>query len=307
MNFLPRRECPVPGPDYGRRVALVGRPNVGKSTLLNRVLGRKLSIASRRPQTTRFWVAGCKNGPDGQIVYVDTPGLQFCRHDSLNRHLRREAIRALHDVHAAIWVVEALHWRREDEFVLGLLRDLHPPLPTLVAVNKVDQVRDKTRLLPYLERLAGHLDRCEAVPLSARTGLQVDVLERCLARLLPAPPVPCPAQEEESVNLPRTCAELLREKLLHRLGAELPYSLAVTAEEQTACGPILHLRAVVWVEREGQKRIVIGKEGTVLKEAGRQARCELEAMLGRQVNLKSWVRVRPGWSADPRAILQFCG
>ncbi len=276
------------------RVSLIGRPNVGKSTLLNYLLGETWSIASPRPQTTRHCILGVKSGPGFQLAYVDTPGLQTRYGGALNRRMRREAITALRDTQAILFMVEALRWTAGgDALVLKLVREIN--VPVLLVINKVDRVRSRERLLPYMKTLSAMHAYAEVVPVSARTGLQVDVLERCIVRHLPIgelslEPGARPLDERELV------AELLREQLLYRLGDELPYRLSVRTERIHRVAQVMHIQASIQVESEGQKRITIGHGGQLLKAAGSRARIVMERRFGQRVNLQTWVRVVRNWS-----------
>lgn len=281
---------------HSGQVALVGRPNVGKSTLLNHLLGETWSISSPRPQTTRNRVLGQKTGPGFQVTYVDTPGLQSKYGGELNRRMRREAITALHDTEVTVFLVEALCWRPEaDAQVLGVLQAADTSV--FLAINKIDRVKPKERLLPFIDQLAAMHDYAAIVPISARNGTQVDVLEE---RLLAQLPLSASALEEASPPLGerRLAAELLRAELLLRLGDELPYCLSVRVEQLARAGDTAHVHASIWVETEGQKRIVVGRGGRILKIAGSRARAQLERRWGQQVNLRSWVRVVRNWSAS---------
>jgi GTP-binding protein Era len=251
-------------------IALVGRPNVGKSTLLNRLLGQKISITSKRPQTTRHRILGIKTLSTAQFVYVDTPGLHHYEGRAMNRHMNREATRALQQVDIVVFMVEGLRWTRDDELVLEELASVK--CPVLLVVNKVDLITDKPSLLPGLQALSGKRDFEQIIPLSASSG------ERFLV------------------------AERVREKLFRKLGKELPYGITVEIERFRREQNIIHIHALIWVERQSHKSIVIGKQGRLLKEVGREARTELEPLLDSKVNLKLWVKVKEGWADDERAL-----
>ena len=280
--------------------ALLGRPNVGKSTLLNRLIGQKISITSPKPQTTRHVILGIQTLPEAQIVYVDTPGLHRQEKRAMNRYLNRAAASVLGYVDVAVLLIEALRWLEEDEDVLTRLVDF--PGPVVLAVNKVDRIADKTRLLPFLEEMARKRAFAEVVPLAALQGDNVAALERAIAGLLPVGERLFPEDQVTTVSERFLAAELVREKLTRLLREELPYALTVDIERFVEEGRLTRISAVIWVERETQKGIVIGQGGATLREAGKQAREALERLLDRKVFLQTWVKVREGWSDDERAL-----
>ncbi len=280
--------------------ALLGRPNVGKSTLLNRLIGQKLSITSPKPQTTRHVILGIQTLPDAQIVYVDTPGLHRRGRQALNRYLNRAAASVLGYVDVVVWVVEALRWTEEDEDVLHRLADFAGPV--VLAANKVDRITDKSRLLPFLRDLASRRNFSEVVPLAAINGDNVAALEQVIARLLPARDPLFPEEQMTTASERFLAAELIREKLTRLLREELPYALTVEIEHFVDEGRLTRVHALIWVERETQKGIVIGEKGAMLREVGRQARKDMERLFGRKVFLQTWVKVREGWSDDERVL-----
>ena len=280
--------------------ALLGRPNVGKSTLLNRLIGQKLSITAPKPQTTRHVILGIQTLPDAQIVYVDTPGLHRRGQRALNRHLNRAAASVLGYVDVVVWLVEALRWTEEDEDVLQRLTDFAGPV--VLAVNKVDRIPDKSRLLPFLRELAAKRSFSEVVPLAAIDGDNVAALEQVIARLLPVGDLLFPTDQITTASERFLAAELIREKLTRLLREELPYALTVEIERFADEGRLARIHAVIWVERETQKGIVIGEKGATLREVGRQAREDMERLFDRKVFLQTWVKVREGWSDDERAL-----
>ena len=280
--------------------ALLGRPNVGKSTLLNRLIGQKLSITAPKPQTTRHVILGIQTLPDAQIVYVDTPGLHRRGQRALNRHLNRAAASVLGYVDVVVWLVEALRWTEEDEDVLQRLTDFAGPV--VLAVNKVDRIADKSRLLPFLQELAAKRSFSEVVPLAAIDGDNVVALEQVIARLLPVGDLLFPTEQITTASERFLAAELIREKLTRLLREELPYALTVEIERFADEGRLARIHAVIWVERETQKGIVIGEKGATLREVGRQAREDMERLFDRKVFLQTWVKVREGWSDDERAL-----
>jgi len=290
----------MPGDYRCGYIALVGRPNTGKSTLLNRLIGQKISITSRRPQTTRHRIIGIKTLANAQLVYVDTPGLHGYSGRAMNRHMNRTASMAIRDVDVVVFLVEGLRWSPDDDLVLTELERLD--CPVILAVNKVDLIADKEILLPGLQALSDKRVFTQIIPLSARRGDNVAELESCVESLLPlgAPFFPDDQVTDRSERF--LVAERIREKLFRKLTKELPYGLSVEVEHFRRERYTLHIHALIWVERQSQKSIVIGKQGAVLREVGQQARIEIEKMLDSKVNLKLWVKVKEGWADDERAL-----
>ena len=281
-------------------VGLVGRPNTGKSTLLNRLLGQKISITSKRPQTTRHRILGIKTGKASQVIYVDTPGLHHYSGRAMNRHMNKSASRVLGDVDVVVFLVEGLRWTTDDELVLKKLAPVN--CPVVLAVNKVDLIANKEELLPTLQLLSGKRRFEQIIPISARKGDNVAKLNACVEALLPESAPFFPQHQVTDRSERFLVAERVREKLFRKLGKELPYGLTVEVEHFRREGRIVHIHALIWVERRSQKNIVIGKQGAVLKEVGRQARVEIEGLLDSKVNLKLWVKVKEGWADDERAL-----
>ncbi|HFD79319.1 MAG TPA: GTPase Era [Gammaproteobacteria bacterium] len=281
-------------------VALVGRPNVGKSTILNRLVGQKISITSRRPQTTRHRILGIKSDPQSQIVFVDTPGLHVRQPRAMNRYLNRAAADSLRDVDVVVFVVEGTRWNEDDERVLELLREVR--CPVVLAVNKVDRIDDKSRLLPHLDTLSKRFDFAELIPLSARSGDNLDRLEQAVRRLLPESPPFYPEDQVTDRSERFLAAELVREKLFRKLGEEIPYGLTVEIERFRNEGKVLHIHALIWVEKASHKPIVIGNKGERLREVGREAREDMQRAFGCKVFLQLWVKVKEGWADDERAL-----
>ncbi|TKR32946.1 GTPase Era [Luteimonas gilva] len=285
-------------------VAVIGRPNVGKSTLVNALVGAKVSITSKRPQTTRHRLLGIATFPQGQIALVDTPGLHREQGKStasaMHRWMNRAARGALEGVDAAILVVEAGRWDEEDALAFDALKQAK--VPVVLAVNQVDKLRDKTALLPYLAKAAQGRDFASVHPISALKRSGLDALVADLLKLLPEAP-PMYGEDEITDKSERFLAgEMVREQLMRQLGAELPYAATVEIERFVEEGELLRIGAVIWVERDSQKAIVIGKGGARLREVGTQARSHMESLFGRKVFLETWVRVREGWSDDEAAL-----
>ncbi|CDM41458.1 GTPase Era [Pseudomonas oleovorans] len=281
-------------------VAIVGRPNVGKSTLLNHILGQKLAITSRKPQTTRHNMLGIKTEGNVQAVYVDTPGLHKHNDKALNRYMNRSASSALKDVDVVVFVVDRTRWTDEDQLVLEKVR--HVKCPILLAVNKADRLEDKSELLPHLNWLAEQLPQAEIVPISALQGQNLDTLEKLVGERLPESEHFYPEDQITDRSSRFLAAELIREKIMRQLGAELPYQITVEIEEFKQEGRILHIHGLILVERDGQKKIIIGDKGERIKRIGADARKDMETMFDSKVMLNLWVKVKGGWSDDERAL-----
>jgi GTPase len=283
--------------------ALVGRPNVGKSTLLNALVGEKLSIVTPRPQTTRHRILGIVNLPAAQIAFVDTPGLHREARRALNRAMNRTATSALEAADVAVLVIEALRWEAGDD--LALERIARARRPAILAVNKIDRARPRERLLPFLASLAPRHEFLAVVPVSALKEDNVDDLRRTIAGHLPESPPLFPDGEVTDRGLPFRIAEMIREKLTLELNQEVPYGIAVEVEQLKEEEGQLAVDAAIWVDRDGQKPIVIGARGERLKRVGRAARLALNGLLGRRVHLNLWVKVRANWADNARALKQL--
>jgi GTP-binding protein Era len=281
-------------------IAFVGRPNVGKSTLLNRILGQKISITSRRPQTTRHRVLGIKSQPAAQLIYVDTPGIHDFSGRAMNRHMNRTASSVLQDVDVVVFLVDGLHWTADDDLVLKKLGQITSPV--ILAVNKIDLLGNREELLPRLQVLSEKYRFLHIIPISAGKGDNVGELEAAIERLLPLAPPLFPEDQVTDRSVRFLAAELVREKLFRKLGKELPYGLTVEIEQFKSDTNITHIHALIWVERKSQKYIVIGKQGRMLKEVGIEARRDIEVLIDGKVNLKLWVKVKEGWADDERAL-----
>lgn len=281
-------------------VALVGRPNVGKSTLMNHLIGQKISITSSKPQTTRHRIIGIKTEADYQAVFVDTPGLHLNAKKAVNRYMNRTAKSTLADVDLIIFVVEAGRWTEDDDNVLRQVRAAE--VPVVLAVNKIDHIKDKAELLPLLQNLGRKMDFAALVPVSALRRNNLDELEKVVAQHLPEN-APLYAEDQITDRSSRfLAAEIVREKLMRTLGQELPYELTVEIEQFKEEDGLLNIAAVIWIERDSQKPIVIGKGGSVLKKVGQLARTDMERLFDSKVYLQLWVKVKEGWSDDERAL-----
>jgi GTP-binding protein Era len=284
-------------------VALVGRPNVGKSTLMNRILGQKVSIVTAKPQTTRQRIAGIRTTPDGQVVYIDTPGIHLAAQTALNRYMNRIAHASFHEVDLILFLIEAGRWTKQDEHVARALKSVE--VPVVLVVNKVDLVPEKPRLLQFLEKEVRTERFSEVFLIAAKTGSGVDGLEE---RVMKELPFSRPFYDEDQFTDRSErflAAELIREQLMLRLHQELPYALTVEVEEFKREKGLVRIGAIVWVEKKGQKQIVIGKGGDVLKFVGSRARKALQELLDEKVFLRLWVKVSRDWSDNERALRQF--
>ncbi|MDM8568125.1 GTPase Era [Thiotrichales bacterium HSG1] len=284
-------------------VAIIGRPNVGKSTLLNHFIGQKLCITSRKPQTTRHSLLGIKTKNNNQIIYIDTPGLHNFTRNAMNRYLNRAAINSINGVDVIVWIVEVLQWTDEDSYVLKTLTA--NSVPTILAVNKVDKISNKNILLPYLQEVTAKYNFIEVFPISALKNQNLDRLETRIITLLPKGILLFPEDQITDRSERFLCAEIIREKLVRRLGAELPYRLTVQVEHFKTYRNVNHISALIWVETEGQKGIIIGKKGKILKSIGTESRTDMEAWLDHKVYLQLWVKVKRGWCDSERALQQL--
>lgn len=281
-------------------VAIVGRPNVGKSTLLNHMLQQKISITSRKPQTTRHRILGINSDDTTQCVFVDTPGLHGQYAKALNKVMNETVIKVINDVDAVLFVVERLQWSEADELVLQALEKTR--VPVLLLINKIDQLEDKTRLLPHIQKLASKRNFAEVVPVSALGGHNLDTLMELVKKYLPEGPFLFPADQVTDRSSRFLAAELIREKVTRQLGDELPYEVTVEIEKFEQIGSTLHIHGLILVDRLGQKRIIIGVDGDRLKMIGTSAREDMESAFQSKVMLNLWVKVKSGWADDERAL-----
>ncbi len=288
---------------YSGYVAVVGRPNVGKSTLINHLLGQKISITSRKPQTTRHRILGIKTQAEKQFVYVDTPGLHQHANRVLNRYMNRTALTVLHEVDVVVFMVDACRWNSQDEWILNYLQKL--TVPIILAVNKIDKIPDRKILLPYLKTVAERYSFAEIIPLSAKSGEQINILENSIGKYLPEGKAFFPEDQITDRSDQFMATEMVREKLMRFLGQELPYAITVTIDVYEEQPQITRIAAVIWVEKASQKSIVIGEAGAGLKMVGQKARLDLEKYLKKKVFLQLWVKVKSGWSNDEKSLQQL--
>ncbi|MCC5856419.1 MAG: GTPase Era [Idiomarina sp.] len=286
---------------YHGFVAIVGRPNVGKSTLLNQLLGQKVSITSKKAQTTRHRILGIETQGNFQTVYVDTPGLHKEEKRAINRLMNRAASSSIGDVELVLFVVEGTHWTEDDEMVLNKLRKAGRPAALII--NKIDQVKDKGSLLPHIQKLSQEFEFTDILPLTARSGEQMPALKNLVRKHLKEGIHYFPEDYVTDRSVRFMTAEIIREKLMRFTGEELPYSTTVEIEKfQDQPSGVTLIHALILVEREGQKRMVIGNKGSKLKTVGQEARKDIERLIENQVNLQLWVKVKSGWADDERAL-----
>ena len=287
-------------PTYCGYVAIIGRPNVGKSTLLNHILGQKLCITSRKPQTTRHTLLGIKTERAVQMIFVDTPGIHTNQERAINRVMNRSAASVIADVDLVIFVLDRFEWSEADEYVAKYLQNTKSPV--IVAVNKVDMVEDKEQLLPHLDFVATKVKAAELIPLSALRKTNLSELEEKVRSFMPENNHLYPEDQITDRSQRFLAAEIVREKITRQLGAEVPYQVTVEIEQFRVEGKVTFIDALILVERDGQKRIIIGTNGERIKKIGQQARADIESLLDSKVMLRTWVKVRSGWSDDERAL-----
>ena len=283
-------------------IAIVGRPNVGKSTLLNHILGQKISITSRKPQTTRHRIMGVETEGDYQAIYVDTPGLHIEEKRAINRLMNRAANSSLSDVNLVFFLVDGTHWTDDDEMVLNKLRKTD--FPVVLCINKVDNVQDRTDVMQHMMEVSKKMDFLDVVPISAKQGKNIDVLRKHVRNSLPKATHHFPEEYVTDRSQRFMASEIIREKLMRFTGEELPYSVTVEIErfDYNPDNDGFHINALILVERTGQKKMVIGKAGEKIKTIGREARIYMEELFGRKVYLETWVKVKSGWADDERAL-----
>ena len=281
-------------------IAIVGRPNVGKSTLLNSIMDQKISITSKKPQTTRHQLLGIKTRDQAQFLYVDTPGIHANEKKAINRYMNRNARSVIRDVDAVIFVVDRGSWNKEDELVAEALQGHSGQL--IIAINKFDLLESKNKLLPVLETLQKRFPEAEIVPVSALTTENIELLENLIVERIPYSEFYFPDDQITDRSERFMVAEIIREKLMRQLGDEVPYSASIQIDRFERTSKIVHIAATIFVEREGQKSILIGSGGSKLKRIGSDARIDIERLLDRKIMLTNWVKVKSGWSDSERAL-----
>ena len=282
-------------------IAIVGRPNVGKSTLLNKILGQKISITSRKAQTTRHRIVGIKTEGAYQEIYVDTPGLHIEEKRAINRLMNRAASSAITDVDLVIFVVDGTHWNDDDEMVLNKLRKTK--VPVVLAINKIDNIKNKDDLLPFITEISQKFNVADIVPMSAEKGNNLDAIEKIVRKSLRPGVHHFPEDYVTDRSQRFMASEIIREKLMRFMGEELPYSVTVEIEQfKVNERGTYEINGLILVERDGQKKIVIGRKGEKLKKIGTEARLDMERLFDNKVNLELWVKVKSGWADDERAL-----
>ena len=282
-------------------IAIVGRPNVGKSTLLNKILGQKISIISRKAQTTRHRIVGIKTEGVYQEIYVDTPGLHIEEKRAINRLMNRAASSAITDVDLVIFVVDGTHWNDDDEMVLNKLRKTK--VPVVLAINKIDNIKNKDDLLPFITEISQKFNFADIVPMSAEKGNNLDAIEKIVRKSLRPGVHHFPEDYVTDRSQRFMASEIIREKLMRFMGEELPYSVTVEIEQfKVNERGTYEINGLILVERDGQKKIVIGRKGEKLKKIGTEARLDMERLFDNKVHLELWVKVKSGWADDERAL-----
>ncbi len=281
-------------------VAIIGRPNVGKSTLLNSILGMKLSITSRKPQTTRHQILGVKTTDSIQVIYVDTPGIHQRRGTAINKYMNRAATSVLNDVDIILFVVQVKKWTEEDQAIIEKLQSVS--CPVLLVVNKMDKLASKNELLPLINELSSVYDFAEIIPVAALNGMNIETLEQKILPLLPENAHVYADDQITDRSMKFLASEIIREKLIRELGQELPYTTTVDIDKYIEDTDIVRIHATIYVESSGQKAIIIGKKGAKLKSIGTAARQDISKMADSKVYLNLWIKVREGWSNDERAL-----
>ena len=300
MNAFKKNEVPA---FHCGHVTILGRPNVGKSTLLNCLLDQKISITSRKPQTTRWQLLGIKTTASCQAIYIDTPGIQSEYNSPIHRHMTREAVGSLDSVDLVIFMIEAMKWSEADNQVLGLV--MKAGLPVIVIINKIDKLKAKSELLPFISKISGLIPDSEIIPASAKQGINIEELEKTVYSMLPEG-LPLYSEDEITTRNERFfAAEFIREKLIERLGDELPYRVTVTIEEFTDKPDIIMIKGIIWVESKSQKNILVGKNGSVMKSVGEAARKDMEKLFQKQVFLRNLVKVKKNWTTNDESLEQL--
>ncbi|OGV27931.1 MAG: GTPase Era [Legionellales bacterium RIFCSPHIGHO2_12_FULL_35_11] len=289
--------------DYCGYIALVGRPNVGKSTLLNRILDQKISITSRKPQTTRHSIIGVRTDENYQFVYVDTPGIHQGSTKTINKMMNKTAFNVLNDVDVIVFILDGTRFQEEDEYILDLIKK--SSIPCILVVNKIDKISDKMQMLPKIEQFSKLYNFSAIVPLSAKTGAQVENLHKELKQFLPESPHLFPDDQSSDRSVRFLCNELIREKIFRLCDQELPYSATVVIELFEETDDLVKIHALVLVDKDNHKRMIIGDKGSKLKDISTRARIDMEKLLGKKVFLRCYCKVKSGWSNNEQVLKQL--
>ena len=288
---------------YCGYIALAGRPNVGKSTLMNQILQQKISITSRKPQTTRHSILGLDTVDDTQFVYVDTPGIHQHSKKTLNNMMNKTALKVLRDVDVIAFIVDGTHWKDDDEYVFQMIQQASAPC--VLVVNKIDKLKDKQLLLPWIDKIRSRHPFQAIIPLSARTGSQVDVFQKTVKTFMPEGPFLFPEDQSTDRSTRFMCAELLREKIFRFCGQELPYSTSIEIESFKDEEKLVRIHILIMVDKPNHKLMIIGDKGAKLKEIATLARLDMEKLLGKKVFLQCWCKVKSGWADNERLLKQM--
>ena len=288
---------------YCGYIALAGRPNVGKSTLMNQILQQKISITSRKPQTTRHSILGLDTVDDTQFVYVDTPGIHQHSKKTLNNMMNKTALKVLRDVDVIAFIVDGTHWKDDDEYVFQMIQQASAPC--VLVVNKIDKLKDKQLLLPWIDKIRSRHPFQAIIPLSARTGSQVDVFQKTVKTFMPEGPFLFPEDQSTDRSTRFMCAELLREKIFRFCGQELPYSTSIEIESFKDEEKLVRIHILIMVDKPKHKLMIIGDKGAKLKEIATLARLDMEKLLGKKVFLQCWCKVKSGWADNERLLKQM--
>lgn len=282
-------------------IAIIGRPNVGKSTLINKLIGEKISITTNKPQTTRHKILGIKTIDNKQAIYIDTPGMSFKNYSKLNKLMNKAAKSSLKDADLIMFVIEGLHWNSKDETVLAEIKKIKKPIPVFLLLNKIDLIPDQKLLLPEIKKLTEKFNFTEIFPISGHKLINLDILEKNIFDNLPKNPhYFYNAITNQNLNFRTT--EIIREKLIKNLNQELPYTLNVETTNITKQKNIYKIDAVIWTEKIGQKKIIIGENGSKLKIIATQARLDLEKLFNNKVFLTLWVQIKTNWTNNPNNL-----
>lgn len=288
---------------YCGYIALIGRPNVGKSTLLNQLIHQKISITSRKPQTTRHRILGIETEGDYQFVYVDTPGIHESMKKAINQVMNKTAIAVIKDVDVIAFVIEGTRFGEEEEYILEQIKKTNSP--TVLVLNKIDKITNKDTLLPFIESISKRHDFKAIIPISAKTGKQVDVLHQVLKEYLPENPFFFDKDQATDKSVRFLCSEIIREKIFRFCGQELPYATTVIIESFVEEERLTRIHALIWVDRDTQKRMIIGEKGLKLKEIATEARLDMERLLETKVFLQCFCKVKSGWSNNADLLKQL--